>query len=223
MSTVPERPATPRRSDFVGGALPTWIVLAAALGWAFWRVDRWADRIFARPDLGAALVAVIELGLFIAALCLAPALSRVLRFGAAPVPAAPTVVLFDGLCGLCSGFVRFALRRDRRAALRFAPLQGPAAARLLEGEPAGADDRSTVVVVVSPGTPEQRLLRRSAATLYVCEELGGAWRLAALLLLVPAFVRDFVYDRVARARHRLSGRLDACMVPDERDRARFIE
>jgi predicted DCC family thiol-disulfide oxidoreductase YuxK len=168
-------------------------------------------------------VAVIEVALFGAALCLAPALSRVLRFGPAAVPEAPTVVLFDGLCGLCTGFVRFALRRDRLGALRFAPLQGPTAARLLAGEPAGAGDRSTVVVVVSPGTPEQRVLRRSAAVLRVMEELGGRYRPLLLLHVVPACLRDLVYDRVAAMRHRVSGRLEACLVPDERDRPRFLD
>ena len=120
--------------------------------------------------------------------------------------------------------MRFALRHDRRGALRFAPLQGVTAARLL-GHQDGprAAELSTVVVIVAPGTPEQRVLRRSAAILRMAHELGGAWRLAAVFRLVPACVRDFVYDRVAAVRYRIFGRRQACMVPEDKDRARFLD
>ena len=224
MTSAPEQTAPrPRSTASFVAALPTWVVLAGGLWWAYFRVDRWADRVFARPELASALVAVIELGLFVVALCLAPAISRVLRFGAVPVPAEPSIVLFDGVCGLCSRFVQFALRRDRAGGLRFAPLQGDAAARVLG--PAGPDTAhpDSVAVIVAPGTAEQRVLWRSEAVLHVLEQLGGAWRLALILFLVPRPLRDWVYDRVAVVRYRLFGQRDSCMVPTERDRARFLD
>ena len=134
------------------------------------------------------------------------------------------LVLYDGVCGLCNGFVAFVWPRDRAGRFRFAALQGEAARAILARHGRDATALDTVFVVVDAGTPSERLLDRSAAGVYVLAQLGGAWRLAAALLgWVPRPLLDLAYRLVARNRYRLFGRLDACPVPGPEHRERFIE
>ncbi|MFH1568337.1 MAG: DCC1-like thiol-disulfide oxidoreductase family protein [Gemmatimonadota bacterium] len=134
-------------------------------------------------------------------------------------PGAPPLLLYDGVCALCNGAVRFVLRRDRQGAIRFAPLQGPTAAAVIARHPhlEGVD---SMVWVGAAG----EVSVRSDAALAVGRYLGGPWRwLAAAASLVPRPLRDGLYDLVARRRYRLFGRYDACPVPPPEQRARFLE
>lgn len=128
-------------------------------------------------------------------------------------------VFYDGHCGLCHWAVKFVLKHDRSGhAFRFAPLQGETfEARVPVERRAGLPD--SIVVL----TREGALLVRSNAFLHILRRLGGGWAvLAAVVGLIPRGLRDFVYNFIARIRHRVFGRRDkVCpMVPAEL-RARF--
>ena len=115
-----------------------------------------------------------------------------------------THLFFDGTCGLCHGTVRLVLRADRRARVRFAPLEGPTFRSLVGSASSGLPD--SLVLRLPDGT----LLTRSAAVVAVLRRLGGAWRLpAAVMGAVPAGLADRLYDGVARVRRRLFRRPDA--------------
>jgi predicted DCC family thiol-disulfide oxidoreductase YuxK len=129
------------------------------------------------------------------------------------------VVFFDGVCGLCNRAVAFLLKRDRRDRLRFAPLQGETARRLLPPVGGSPDDLDTMYVLTSDG----RLLRRSRAILFAGAALGGPWSLLALLQVIPRPLADWLYERVARVRYRVFGRLETCAIPAPEVRARFLE
>jgi len=132
---------------------------------------------------------------------------------ASPLPG-PTV-FFDGVCGLCNGFVDRLLRWDRRHVLHFATLQGPTAAALLPAHHAHGLD----TVVYFDG---QRTHTRSDAALRIVMRLGGLWKLAGALLIIPHFLRDAVYNGVARNRYRWFGKKDGCRIPLPEERARFL-
>jgi predicted DCC family thiol-disulfide oxidoreductase YuxK len=125
------------------------------------------------------------------------------------------IVYFDGQCNLCDGFVRFLLKRDRHARYRFAPLQGETARQRLEGR---FTDNPQTVVLEEP----RRFRVRSDAALAILAGLGGIWRLAALLRIVPRRLRDALYEYVARKRFDWYGRRDACRVPEPEERDRFL-
>jgi predicted DCC family thiol-disulfide oxidoreductase YuxK len=139
---------------------------------------------------------------------------------AAPLP---SWVLFDGYCGLCDGAVRWLLARDRRGALRFGPLDGRTGRALRARHPELPSADETIVLVEAAGSGEERVRVRSDAALAILEHLGGAWRLAALLRVVPRPVRDAIYRGVALRRTRWFGRLDACRVPTPEERERFLD
>lgn len=127
------------------------------------------------------------------------------------------LLLFDGHCGLCNASVDFAMARDPRAALRFAPLQSPAGKRILRavGLP---EDYCESVVMVDRG----RVWARSAAGLMMLRRLRAPWRWLWPLVYVPAVVRDPVYRVIAATRYRVWGRRETCRVPTPRERERFV-
>lgn len=130
------------------------------------------------------------------------------------------VLLYDGLCGFCDAAVQRVLARDRHARLRFAPLQGEFARGVLARHPARAGVDSSEVGDRGRVTESMRV--RSEGALRVAHHLGGAWRAAALLRLVPRPLRDLAYDAFARVRYRVWGRRDACALPPPAQRERFL-
>jgi predicted DCC family thiol-disulfide oxidoreductase YuxK len=137
------------------------------------------------------------------------------------VSPSPNLVLYDGVCGLCNKLVRFLLRADRRNVLCFAPLQGPTAARLAERH-GFALDVKTMVYVRHFGLKDERAYLRSDAVLRVLGDVGGVWWLLSGLRVVPRFLRDPVYEFVARNRYRWFGKYDSCPLPSPDQRARFL-
>jgi predicted DCC family thiol-disulfide oxidoreductase YuxK len=134
----------------------------------------------------------------------------------------PPILFFDGVCGLCNGFVDFLMARDRRGAFRFATLQGETAARLLAGTGGGSSEgpgeRMRSVVLWQDG----RAYRRSEAVIRLFTGLGGIWKLAAAGRLLPAGFRDLLYDFIARNRYRWFGKRETCRMPKPEERARFL-
>src|SRR5688572_6179237 len=91
------------------------------------------------------------------------------------VTASNPIVLYDGVCGLCNHLVQFLLKRDTHNRLRFASLQSEFSRNILKGHGADPDDLDTVYVIKAHGQPDQNLLVRSDAILYLLVELGGIW------------------------------------------------
>ncbi len=133
------------------------------------------------------------------------------------------VVLYDGVCGLCDRLVAMVLRKDRHDRFRFAPLQSALAAEILKRHGVEPSHSDTVYLVQDYGAAGERLLQKSDAFVAVLHGLGGFWVAeAAMFKLAPRFLRDRMYEAVARNRYRVFGRYDACIVPHPRYRDKFL-
>lgn len=127
------------------------------------------------------------------------------------------LVLFDGVCVLCSGWVRFILARDAEAQFRFASIQGSlgsAFARSLGIDPIEPATNAVVLDGVA--------YFKSDSALAVLSRLRG-WRWTRIFNALPRGLRDFAYDRIARNRYVLFGRTDGCMLPSAEQRSRFLD
>ena len=129
-------------------------------------------------------------------------------------------IFYDGHCGLCHGFVRFIVRRDRAASFEFAPLFGEYFVRKLSSaQQTGLPDSAAVL------TENGKVLVKSDALVHVLAAIGGVWKLAASLLgVLPRSLRDFGYDAVASVRKSVFGtRQDVCpaLPPELRNRFRL--
>ena len=129
----------------------------------------------------------------------------------------PLVLLFDGICNLCNGTVRFFIRRDLRKRLRFAPLQSETGQRILKENGLSQDHLSSIVFV-----EDGRSYINSSAVLRACGHLRFPWPATKVFLLVPNPFRDLTYKWVARNRYRWFGKKDECPLPDTADADRFL-
>jgi len=136
-----------------------------------------------------------------------------------PASAPPPVVLFDGVCNLCNRWVNFVIDRDPKAELKFAALQSSAAAELLRsvGHPAALPEPDSVLFVEGG-----RVYQRSTAVLRIAGHMAGAWRLLAVLAVVPRPLRDLVYRWIAAHRYAWFGKTSECRVPTPALQARFL-
>lgn len=132
------------------------------------------------------------------------------------------VIVFDGVCVLCNGWVRFLLRHDRAQRYRFAAMQGEAGRRLLAQNGLDPDDPLSFLLVEYDRGRVPRVSTDTDAMRRVLGGLGGMWRLAAVSVLLPRAVRDPLYRMIARNRYHWFGRHDTCMVPDTTQRHRFL-
>jgi len=132
-------------------------------------------------------------------------------------PVAHPVVLFDGVCNLCHGTVRFLLEHDKNARLRFASLQSDVGRALLARYGLDADALDTIVFVDAAGAHQ-----RSDAALRIVHLLGPPWSWLRVLAALPRPLRDATYDFVARNRYRWFGKKDACPMPRPEWSARFL-
>lgn len=128
------------------------------------------------------------------------------------------VIVFDGVCTLCNGWVRLLLRFDRRGRYRFAAMQGTHGRALLQQHGLDPEDPSSFLLL-----EQGRAWTDTAAILRVLSSLGGAWRLTGVLRLLPAGLRDRGYRVLARNRYRWFGRHDQCYLPDPAQAARFLD
>lgn len=132
-------------------------------------------------------------------------------------------IVFDGVCVLCSGWVHFLLKHDRRGRYRFAAMQGDSGRALLKAHGLDPDDPVSFLLVEDAATNQPALAwTDSDAILRVLSGLGGAWRLLWPLHWLPRALRDPAYRLIARHRYRLFGRHDHCLLPDPAQSHRFL-
>lgn len=126
--------------------------------------------------------------------------------------------LFDGVCHLCNGAVRFTLRHERAPTMNFAPVQSPSGQRVLTLLGLSTSDYDTMILV-----DHGQVVGKSDAMFCLARYLKAPWRWTACLSILPRRPLDWLYDRLAGNRYRLFGRRTECMMPPEGYRSRFLE
>ncbi len=127
------------------------------------------------------------------------------------------VILFDGICNLCSGIVKFIIRRDRHEKFRFAALQSDRGLTIIKRYNIRPQTMTTFIFIQG-----DTWFVKSTAALQVFRAMGGIWKMLYIFILIPRPIRDFLYDIVAKTRYTLFGTRDSCMVPDSKVRSRFL-
>ncbi len=127
------------------------------------------------------------------------------------------LILFDGVCNWCNASVSLTIAHDPAGQFKFGTLQSEQAQRILHDLNLPAHDYQTFLLL-----EEGRVYTKSAAALRVIRQLSKWWPLYYLCVLVPAPLRDVVYDFVARHRYGWMGRRAICRVPTQAERDRFV-
>ncbi|GGX65808.1 thiol-disulfide oxidoreductase [Litorimonas cladophorae] len=127
------------------------------------------------------------------------------------------IIVFDGYCVMCSGFMRFVLRKDRKEHFRFLPAQSPLGEALYVHYGLKAGDYDSVLLIENG---EVRV--KWDASLGVFENLGWPWKLAGMGRILPKFLAVPLYDFIARNRFNWFGRREVCMIPTAEEQSRFL-
>lgn len=128
------------------------------------------------------------------------------------------LIVFDGICHLCTGFVQFVIRWDREALFQFLPAQSPRGEALYArlGLKSGDWDSNLLVL-------EGRVYTELDAFIEIARRFGGLWRLMPILYVIPRPLRDWLYLRIARNRYAWFGKRDACYLPTAALASRFLD
>lgn len=127
------------------------------------------------------------------------------------------IVLFDGVCNLCNGLVQFVIKKDKKAKFRMGSLQSESGQKLLKKYDLPVHDYESFVYI-----KEGQVYLKSSGALHVLKDLGGAWRLCFVLIIIPKPIRDFFYGLIAKNRYSFFGKRTVCMMPTPELQSRFL-
>lgn len=128
------------------------------------------------------------------------------------------VILFDGVCNLCNGSVQFIIKRDSKSKFQFAALQSTYGQHQLRRLKIPATSLQSIVLIEG-----DKFYQRSNAVFEICSRLGGLWPAFYIFKIIPGFIRDAIYNFIAKNRYRWFGRQDQCMLPTPALKARFLD
>lgn len=128
------------------------------------------------------------------------------------------IILFDGICNLCNSSVQFVIRQDKKEQFKFASLQSDAGQSLLH-KGKFATKKLDSFVLISRG----QYFTQSTAALKVLKLLGGRWVALYVFILVPALIRNAVYNFISKNRYRWFGKREECMLPSLQLKKRFLD
>ncbi|MFN4234436.1 MAG: thiol-disulfide oxidoreductase DCC family protein [Bacteroidia bacterium] len=128
------------------------------------------------------------------------------------------ILLFDGECNLCNGTVQFVIKRDKKAIIKFASLQSEIGKQLMQKFNIPTEYIDSIILVEN-----NKVFYKSTAALRLSKKMDGLWPLIYVFIIIPAFIRNFVYDFIARNRIKWFGKADSCWVMTLELRERFIE
>lgn len=127
------------------------------------------------------------------------------------------IILFDGVCNLCNGFVQFIIKRDRKVIFKFAALQSDFGQAFLKSQNLNPLELKSIILI-----DHEQVYTQSTAALKIAKHLDGAWKLGFVFIIIPPFVRNGFYKIVAKYRYKWFGQKDQCMVPTAELKARFL-
>ena len=128
------------------------------------------------------------------------------------------IILFDGVCNFCNGYINYVIAHDHRNKFHFAPLQSKTSAMLSEMHKTDFEKLNSIVVAKG-----NEVLTQSKAVLYILKNLDTWWSpLINLAYLIPNIIRNWFYTAFANKRYSLFGRTESCMIPTAEVRSRFL-
>jgi len=132
-------------------------------------------------------------------------------------PLPERIVLFDGVCNFCNNSINFIIRRDKKDLFRFAPLQSELGEELKRKYSIPEKFMDSVILIENG-----KVYFKTTAALRIARRLGGGWPLMYGFIIVPPFIRDIVYNIIAKNRYKWWGQRESCMIPTPEVRRKFI-
>jgi predicted DCC family thiol-disulfide oxidoreductase YuxK len=126
------------------------------------------------------------------------------------------IIFFDGVCNLCNASVQFVIAHDKKDQFSFSAIQGELAKEVLPNFKVNPGKLNTVLLL-----EKGKLYTKSSAALRIAKKLSGAWPLLYSFIIIPKFIRDWVYNIIAKNRYKWWGKEESCWVPTPRLKSKF--
>lgn len=127
------------------------------------------------------------------------------------------IVLFDGYCNLCSWSVQFIIKRDKNDYFRFVPLQSEIGKNLLDKFKLPVNFENSVILIEN-----ENIYFKSDAALRIVKNLNKYWKHLYYFIYIPKFIRDFLYDIIAKSRFKWFGKHTDCYLPSNEEKEKFL-
>jgi predicted DCC family thiol-disulfide oxidoreductase YuxK len=128
------------------------------------------------------------------------------------------IILFDGVCNLCDSAVQFIIKHDKKDVFRFAALQSEIGKEICNH--IGVDtSKIDSIIFYEPGVA---YYYKSGATIAIAENLGVLWSWFSIFKIIPVFLRDPLYNYIAKNRYKWYGKKESCMIPTPELKAKFL-
>lgn len=134
------------------------------------------------------------------------------------IPQDKYIILFDGVCNLCNTAITFVIKRDPKDLFLYTPLQSKTGKILTHKYDIDTTTIDSIILIKN-----NKAYTKSAAALHIARHLKGAYSLFTVFLIIPSFIRNWVYDYVAKNRYKWYGKRDACMIPTPALKAKFLD
>lgn len=129
------------------------------------------------------------------------------------------LILFDGVCNLCNSSVLYVIKRDKKDKFLFAPLQSDIGKEIIKKFNINPN---TIDSILLYNPAKNSLIYKSSAALHVAKQLGFPTNLLSIFLILPAFIRNWIYNYIAKNRYKWYGKKEACMIPTPELQSKFI-
>ena len=126
-------------------------------------------------------------------------------------------VLFDGVCNFCNASINFVIDRDKKGIFKFAALQSDIGQEILKKYGLKQTNFDSIIL-----EKEGKIYQKSDAALEIVRNMDGLWKVFYIFKIIPSFLRNPVYNLIAKNRYRIFGRTDACRIPTPKLKARFL-
>ncbi len=134
------------------------------------------------------------------------------------IPKDKNLILFDGVCNLCNSSVQYVIKHDKNNQFLFTALQSDTGKEIIEKFNIDTAKTDSVLLYV----PEKGIDYKSSAALKIASKLGFPRNLMSVFFIVPSFIRNWVYDFIAKNRYKWYGKKDACMIPTPELKSKFL-
>lgn len=134
------------------------------------------------------------------------------------LPAGKKIILFDGVCNLCDNTVQFIIRHDKHDVFRFVAIQSEIGQKIINY--LGIDTSKTDSIILYE--PKNAYYYKAEAALRIARELGGIYGIIAIFSILPNFIKNSVYDYIAKNRYKWYGKKEECMIPTPEMKAKFL-
>jgi predicted DCC family thiol-disulfide oxidoreductase YuxK len=128
------------------------------------------------------------------------------------------IILFDGVCNLCNSSVHFIIKKDKKKQFLFTSLQSDAARDILLQFQLKNSELDSILLIENG-----QVYQKSDAILKIVKHLNGIWKISYGFIILPKFIRDYVYIIIAKNRYRWFGKREVCMIPTKELQMRFLD